>query len=257
MGLKLFNLYIPYYGFCIAIGIVISFLTGFLLCKKNKLSSDLLLIIFAYLISFGFFGAKLLYIIVTIKYINFSQIFSSLSEFMDFMSAGFVFYGGLIGGFAALLLVKKIHHIEIKEYLNIIVICLAICHGFGRIGCSLAGCCYGKETSLPFYFLYKESFSAPCNVRLFPTQGIESAFIFTLAIIMLILYCKNKNIVLWPVYFISYTVLRFILEFFRGDVIRGKIGILSTSQFISLAIFFLIIFYLIFKKIFAQKKNNQ
>lgn len=257
MGFHLFNLFIPYYGFCIAIGVISSFLTGIFLTLKNKSSTDELIIIFVYLLSFGFLGAKILYIIVTFKYIDFSEVFSSLEYFVDFLASGFVFYGGLLAGFAALFLVQKIHSIQIKNHLNVITICLAICHAFGRLGCSLTGCCFGKETSGPLYFLYKNSTVAPNNIKLFPVQGIEAVCILLLALILIIIFVKHPEFTNWPVYFISYSILRFILEFFRGDVIRGNVGVLSTSQIISILILSAIIVFLIVKNSISSKKNIQ
>lgn len=256
MGFHLFGLFIPYYGFCIAIGVVSSFLIGLLLCKKNKLSGDELIILYAYLLSFGFIGAKLLYAIVTFKYIDWAETFSSMENFVEFLCAGYVYYGGLIGGFGALFLVQKIHSIQIKKYINILTICLAIAHACGRIGCALTGCCFGKETTGILYFIYKDSYVAPCNIKLFPVQAIESASIFILALVLLIIYLKNSDFINWPVYFITYSILRFILEFFRGDLIRGTFGILSTSQIISLILLTGITIYLTIIRIKSTRNSK-
>ena len=106
----------------------------------------------AYLVAFGFVGAKILYILVSIKQIDCSQVFKSLESFNSFFSSGFVFYGGLLGGFFALFFVYKIHKIEIDSYLKVLAPCISFAHAFGRIGCSFAGCCYGKITELPIFF---------------------------------------------------------------------------------------------------------
>lgn len=107
MGFKLFGTFIPYYGFFILIGIVCAGLLGYFLCKKLSLNIDDFIIICAYLLAFGFTGAKLLYIAVSYYNIDFYSVFSSLENFNLFFSSGFVFYGGLIGGFLALFFVKK------------------------------------------------------------------------------------------------------------------------------------------------------
>ena len=112
MGFKLFGTFIPYYGFFILIGIVCAFTSGYFLCKKLPLNIDDYIIICAYLVSFGFVGAKILYILISINNIDFHSVFSSVENFNNFFNSGFVFYGGLIGGFLALFLVKKIHKIQ-------------------------------------------------------------------------------------------------------------------------------------------------
>ena len=145
---------------------------------------------------------------------------------------------------------------DIKKYINILTICLAIAHACGRIGCALTGCCFGKETTGILYFIYKDSYVAPCNIKLFPVQAIESASIFILALVLLIIYLKNSDFINWPVYFITYSILRFILEFFRGDLIRGTFGILSTSQIISLILLTGIIVYLTIIRIKSTKNSK-
>lgn len=233
-----------------------SFLTAYLLCKKNRLSTDNLFIIYAYVISFGFIGAKLLYVIVRFSYIDFKYVFESMEHFMEFLSAGFVFYGGLIAGFLSLFLVQKIHSIKIKDYINILTISLSIAHSFGRIGCLMTGCCYGKETAGPLYIIYGNYSAAPSGIRLIPVQAFEAALIAILFLILLIIFLKNRDFTNWPLYFISYSVIRFILEFFRGDVERGKFGFLSTSQIISILILTGIIIYLLVRKTSARKNSD-
>lgn len=253
MGFKLFGTFIPYYGFFILIGIVCAGLLGYFLCKKLSLNIDDFIIVCAYLLAFGFTGAKLLYIAVSYQNIDFHSVFSSLENFNLFFSSGFVFYGGLIGGFLALFFVKKIHKIQVKEYIKILAPSLALAHAFGRIGCSFAGCCYGKETAGNIFFEYNDSLIAPNGIHLFPVQGIESFSLFCLFFLLVLLLLKNKNTKTHIIYIIFYSIDRFILEFFRGDIQRGIYGLFSTSQIISLILFFTMISYLFVKRC---KKNN-
>ncbi len=246
MGFYLFNTFIPYYGFCILVGIGCASCIGFFLCKYLKLDENDFIIICAYLIAFGFFGAKLLYILVSIKIIDFKSAFSSIHSFNNFISSGFVFYGGLLGGMAAFPFVKKVHKINSSGYLKCITPSLGIAHAFGRIGCSLAGCCYGIETKSHFYFSYQESIIAPNNVKLVPVQGIESFFLFILSFICFFLVIKKSKIAVHYLYLFVYSILRFVLEFFRGDSARGIYGFFSTSQIISLLIILGVVFITIY-----------
>ncbi len=253
MGFSLFGTFIPYYGFFILLGIVCAYLWGYVLCKRFSLNTDDFILIDAYLLLFGFLGAKALYIIVSFKDIDFSAVFQSLKHFNAFVSSGFVFYGGLLGGLGALLFLQKVHHIKTDDYLNILAPCLCLVHAFGRIGCSLAGCCYGKATTGRLYFLYQQSIAAPNGVRLFPVQGIESAGLFVLFIVLSILALRNHGKRVHVVYFIAYALLRFILEFFRGDTERGMLGFLSTSQIIGIG---LILGILSFVSFFDRAKGK-
>lgn len=246
--------FIPYYGLCIAIGIVCAFLASYFLCKKNMLDTNDLIIICAYLVAFGFLGAKILYIIVSLDTIDFKTVFQSPKTFSIFINSGFVFYGGVIGGCLALIFIKKVHHIQVTDYIPCIVPGLCIAHSFGRLGCSLAGCCYGKITSGIFYFLYTHSIAAPNNVKLFPVQGIESASVFLLGIICGILVLRKSKIKVEYLYIFVYATLRFILEFFRGDKERGFIFIFSTSQIISLLLIFAASLFLLQKRSLIESK---
>lgn len=231
------------------IGIVCAYFFGLILVKKHNLNSDDYLVVCAYLIAFGFVGAKVLYILVSIKEIDFSLVFSSLQNFNAFVSSGFVFYGGFIGGFFAFWFMKKVHKIDSNQYLKIIVPALGIAHCFGRIGCSFAGCCHGVETTSSFAFIYKKSLAAPNNVPLFPVQGLEAFFILILSVVCFIIIYKNKNVRIYYLYIVCYSILRFILEFYRGDSVRGLFGGISTSQIISIIIFVLAITTYFIKKV--------
>ena len=131
-------------------------------------------------------------------------------------------------------------------YLDIVVLGLAIAHGFGRIGCFCGGCCYGKTVE-PHAFL---SIYYPINDArtiwewVLPTQLYEAAFLFVFA---LGLFFIKKNRTAW--YLIGYNVFRFFLEYLRGDD-RGAspFGFLSPSQFMSIIMLLMGIALLIWRK---------
>ena len=101
--------------------------------------------------------------------------------------------------------------------------------------CFFAGCCYGKETESFFSVIFQNSEYAPNHVALIPTQLYSSGLDF-LHFLLLLLIARNKKAdgQVTACYLIFYSVGRFVIEFFRGDIIRGSVGILSTSQFISI-----------------------
>ena len=110
---------------------------------------------------------------------------------------------------------------------------LALAHGFGRLGCLSAGCCYGKP--IEGGIVFHNSPAAPNGVPLIPTQLIEAIFNFLLFLVLIIL-SGNRRIrhYLAHIYLFAYPIFRFLLNF-PGDVIRGFLWGLSTSQWISLA----------------------
>ena len=103
-------------------------------------------------------------------------------------------------------------------------------HGFARIGCYFGRCCYGIEMS-------GAAFSHFFEHRL-PVQLMEAGFNFLLFVALLLLYFYKKQSrgKLVRGYLLSYAIFRFIIEFFRGDALRGGFGPLSFSQWVSLGI---------------------
>ena len=123
--------------------------------------------------------------------------------------------------------------------MDLILPSVALAQGFGRIGCLLAGCCYGKETSDAFSITFHTSAFAPNGVALVPTQIYSSILDFLhYGLLLLILRSQKKDGETAAAYLIFYSAGRFVLEFFRGDLARGSVGVLSTSQFISVFTFF-------------------
>ena len=112
---------------------------------------------------------------------------------------------------------------------------VALAQAFGRIGCFWAGCCYGRQTDSAIGFAYTCSDFAPNGVALFPTQLLSSALDF-LNFLVLVLLAKKKKAEgqIAGLYLIFYSVGRFGLEYLRGDLERGSVGSLSTSQFIAI-----------------------
>ena len=126
------------------------------------------------------------------------------------------------------------HKKNLMFFLNIIIIGIVIAHSLGRVGCFLAGCCYGKETTSILGVTFPKGSTAYFllgpNHSVLPTQLIEAVFLFLLVIVLLII--KKHQVV---TYLFSYGIFRFILEFFRGDD-RGSLFILSPSQWLSIGL---------------------
>jgi len=137
------------------------------------------------------------------------------------------------------------------SYFDIVMPSISIAQGFGRIGCFMAGCCYGRETDCAIGVVFPADSMAPAGVRVLPTQLFSAAGDFLIAGI-LVLYARRAkykgNVA--ALYLALYGVGRFLIEFLRDDE-RGAVGFLSTSQFIS--IFFVIIAGVLF---YVNKKRG-
>lgn len=163
-------------------------------------------------------GAKLLFVLTAKE----SSDLLLLSSFWT--GGGFVFYGGLIGGFLFVTLFKFASKIQIADLWGIVP-ALTFGHAIGRIGCFLAGCCYGKPTE-SFFGVFMHDHNR------YPTQLIEATGLFIIGIYLL--KSKRSLQLRLSFYLIAYGLLRFIVEQLRGDLIRGTWGPLTPSQWISL-----------------------
>ena len=216
------------YGFMIAIGILAAFLTAGYRAKKNGLIEDHIYGLGLYGLVGGFLGAKLLYFIT-----EFKDIIEDPSILLN-LSQGFVVYGGIIGGILGAYIYCRVKKIHVLKYFDLTIPSLALAQGFGRIGCLLAGCCYGRETSCPIGITFHNSPFAPNGVSLLPTQIISSGANFIHFFVLLYIAKKTKtNGMVTAAYVIFYSIGRFLIEMLRNDP-RGSVSFLSTSQFISI-----------------------
>ncbi len=223
------------YGFCIAIGALLGFSYMYWQGKKEfGLTFDQSNNLFIMLVLAGIIGGKLF------------LIFEDPAEYLHnpkrlFSGSGFVFYGSLLLAIPIMLWYFKKIKIPVMGMLDVMAIVTCIVHGFGRIGCFMAGCCYGIPTNnfLGVIFTDTKCQAEPLNTALHPTQLYEAALIFTIMIVLWY-YRSGKKFAgqLFLLYLIAYALGRAVLEIFRGDIQRGFIieDILSNSQLISLCV---------------------
>jgi len=150
------------------------------------------------------------------------------------MYGGFAFYGGLLGGMIGGLVYCSVKGQSWISFCDVYLSVLPLGQAIGRVGCYFNGCCYGRMHSgllaLPFVVDGVE-------VYVFPTWFAEAFFCLLLAIYFQI-FCKTiKKGLHTAIYLIAYSLFRFVIEFFRGDEIRGVYGFISTSQVVSIIVF--------------------
>lgn len=186
-------------------------------------------------------GGHILYAITNLKhfYLLFEKVsFGEWVRRLGSIFGGSVFYGGLYGGLAAGVLASKILHLDLKLWADLMTPIIPLFHAFGRVGCFLAGCCYGIESDFGFTITNNEYIPSINGVSRFPVQLLEAVCNLALAFVMFRLLRKRENEKLKGnlifIYLIIYGILRFLDEFLRGDLVRGFVGPLSTSQFISI-----------------------
>ena len=220
------------YGLMIGIGFIAAYLMTEYRARKYRMNTDIVFTLFISSVVFGLLGAKVMYYLTILD-----RIIKDPGVILDEME-GFVVYGGIIGGVLAGYVVCRIKKERFWQYFDLIAPAIALAQGFGRIGCLLAGCCYGKETHSHLAITFHTSDFAPNGGPLIPTQIYSSILDFLNCIVLCVIarHARKEKTVA-GCYLIFYSIGRFILEFFRGDLERGSVGVLSTSQFISVFIF--------------------
>lgn len=188
-------------------------------------------------------GSKLL---TAYDYPGFYSGGSSHFLFDQVLGRGGVFYGGFLFAVASSAVYCRVAGLPGWQIADCVAPGLALAQGLGRIGCFLAGCCWGTATQLPSGVVFTSEVAhditgVPLYLKLHPTQLYEASLAL-LVIPLLVWLTKTKAFQgeVMLVYVLYYAVARFFLEFFRGDP-RGYYldGLLSTSQIISV---FLILF---------------
>lgn len=214
------------------------YLTQYLFVKNGEDPSKLLKLYLGIFV-FAWIGAKIFFLIFSSQH----KIYQYLYADYFWLGGGFVFYGGLIFGLIFYLIYSfyfKKFNFE-KSYL--LIPGLVFGHAIGRIGCFLTGCCYGSVCYLPWAVKMDGEFRHP-------VQLYEAFSLFALAFLTLSWIKKKKtNRYIITRYLLIYSFLRFVVEFFRGDEVRGVFWFsLSTSQFISMAMFILVAIFLNIKR---------
>ncbi len=230
---NIFGKEIPIYGIAWILGTAIAAVIALLLSKKREIERYDLVYSAVFSMLAGAFGAKLLFIAVSLKTIIEQNI-----PFIAVLRGGFVFYGGLIGGAIGLVIYTRMFKLNTLRFFDLYALVVPLGHAVGRIGCFYSGCCYGMEYDGPFNVEYSSTLGmTPLGVPLLPVQLIEALLLALLFVVLLVVFFKCKSTgVVTVVYLYSYSFLRFVLEFLRGDVERGLLFNLSTSQIVSLLI---------------------
>jgi phosphatidylglycerol:prolipoprotein diacylglycerol transferase len=227
------NIIIPMYNLMAGIGILSGILFLDYRIKKNSIPFNIEIDIYIGIvisIIVGLFGSKIFCLFYNKQSITPHNI----------LNGGMTYYGGFICGITAFSIYSLARKQNILYLLNITVPSAILSHAFGRIGCFLGGCCFGKpagiftgvifpRNSIPFNF-YKES------IKIYPVQLYEAFFLFILVAVIVRMVKLQYNI---SAYLILYGTFRFFIEYLRGDA-RGVLftAALSPSQVISIVFVF-------------------
>ncbi len=238
------------YGIFVATGIFCGVLVAMKIAKENGISPNIISDICFWMIVSGVVGARIVYVIANIGYYIKYPI-----EILEIWKGGLIFCGGLISAcISAIWFIKK-YELDFWTIGDILGPGVALGQAIGRLGCFMAGCCYGKPTNCPWAVVFHDPHSlAPLNIPLHPTQiyhSLACLIIFMILILMKKFQTYRGQIFLW--YLVLHSIQRLLIERFRGDCRPVFFGNMTITQFTSLIILITAGIFIILKK----KENTQ
>lgn len=238
----MFNTKVSLYGIFIIIAIISGLLVVYKNTKHLYLKSEENVGLLLYIGLGAIFGAKYFPFLINSK--KYHGVF-------EFTKIGLSSYGAIIGIIILLFLFSKQYKKSFKDLLYIMLPSIPLMYGIGKIGCFLAGCCYGIKYDGPLSVSYNYSYSAPKGIKLFPIQMLE-----TIIFIGIFIYAYNKvnknkpNYIIIGQIFVICGISKFLLDYLRISHV-GKL--FSINQIVSMA-FILVGFFLILRPAKYQKK---
>jgi phosphatidylglycerol:prolipoprotein diacylglycerol transferase len=230
------------YGLCIALGVLLSiFLMKRRAAKEGFPGTEEVLDLSFMVLVWGFLGARLFYVVQ-----NFSYYAAKPFKFFAVWEGGLIFYGGAISAFLGLWLMARKKKWPFWKTLDFLAPYGALTHAFGRIGCFMNGCCFGKACDLPWAVRFPE---IPYAVH--PTQLYEA---FYDILLFAFLIARRKRIrfegEISLLYLLLYGIGRYLIEFVRepGWMWMG----LTSNQWLSIAI--MIAAFIVFQ--FRRRKGS-
>lgn len=229
---------LPTYGVMLVTALVVALLTLKRRADRAGLEGARIVDVSLWIVIWALVGAKGLLVLVELP-----RFLRDPSELLVVLRAGGVFLGGFLAAVAAALVLLKRYRLDFLPTADVIAPSLALGHAIGRIGCLLAGCCWGARCELPWAVTYtdpraRELVGTPLGVHLHPYPVYESLFNAALYGGLALLYRRRPAPGrVFATYLAAYGAGRFLLELTRGDEARGFVlsGAMSTSQAIALA----------------------
>ncbi len=227
--IKIGKFQINSWGFMMLIAILLSIWGISRLFKKQGYNDDIVVELVVLSALAGVIGSRLAYLII---YEWQEFLLDPLATLIPSGGiSGMIWYGGFLGGFIVFFLYMRKYKLEFWKISDIFAPFLALSYAIVRIGCFLAGCCYGQETNSAcgVVFPYVDALTRH------PTQLYSSLLNFMLFLFLIWFYPRRRfDGEVFLLYLIGYSIYRFIIEYFRENIIFY--GPLSMGQVYTLGL---------------------
>jgi phosphatidylglycerol---prolipoprotein diacylglyceryl transferase len=218
------------YGLLVAGGFLAGYLMLLRLAQRHSVPQPVVADLAWVALLGGIVGARVLYVLFNIGFYLKAPL-----EILKFWEGGLVWYGGLIGAVAAGIYFVRRKGVSVLDTADAAAPGVALGQAIGRLGCFAAGCCYGKESSVPWAVTFSSPHAlAPLGAPLHPSQLYEAALLFALSGVLFLAGPRIRAafgsgaVALW--YVEAAAFIRIGVEFTRGDE-RGPVlfGMTSTQ----------------------------
>ena len=225
------------YGVLLALAYLAGLQLAVVRARRRQIDATKVMDLGIYLIIAALVGAKLMLIAVDFDYFR-----SQPRELLSLVRAGGVFYGGLLAALGVGLVLVRRYKLDAWTVADLTAPGIALGHVIGRLGCLLAGCCYGRPTDVPWAITFTNPAAAtnvgtPLNTPLHPTQLYDAGAELLIMILLLVTERRGRPFAgrtFW-LYMLLYAISRYVIEIYRGDE-RGMVAGMATSQFVSILI---------------------
>ncbi len=251
---------IYWYGILVALGFIAGIWTAGRRGVRDGLKPEVVSDAAPWILIGAIIGARVLHVI---SYWDTEFAHKPFKEVFMIQKGGLVFYGGFIGAALATILFTWLKKIPLWKFADAVTPSIALGHAFGRIGCLMTGCCFGKQCSLPWAITFPPGHEThPVDqpgIPVHPTQIYEALLNFGLYLCLAWFYRRKKfNGQVFAVYLVCYAILRSFVEVFRADYKPAEYyfnGMVSPGQFVSIGIIAtgLVLFFVLPRKSAATK----
>jgi phosphatidylglycerol---prolipoprotein diacylglyceryl transferase len=228
---------VHWYGVFLALGFLAGLWTASRRATRTGVAPEKISDAILWLILGSVIGARTLYVVT---YWKESFVGQPWWEIFMIQKGGLVYYGGLIGASLATIIYSRVQKLQLWKVADIFAPSVALGYVFGRIGCLMNGCCYGRECSLPWAISFPAKQNGPpSGAPLHPTQIYDSLLNLLLYVGLAWLYRRKKfDGQVFAAYLMCYAVTRSIVETFRGDYseLHRHAG-LTPAHLVSIGIF--------------------
>ncbi len=226
------NFKVTWYGVLVALGFITGLWTASRRALRENIHPETIFDLGPWLLAGAILGARTMYVV---SYWNEEFAHGPISEIFMVQHGGLVFYGGLIGAALGCMLFAWRKHLPLWRLADIVAPSIALGSFFGRGGCLMNGCCYGRPTTLPWGIQFPYGHSTYPN-HLHPTEIYDGLLNLGLYFLLAWLFRRKKfDGQIFAFYLIGYALFRSFAEYFRGDYTPVHyLGPLTPAQLVSI-----------------------